>query len=76
VNNELPPLLIKADHSGLRILPVILKPCGFRRDPILSTFQAANDPGRPLLGLSPIEQEALYDKIAEEVMREVNLRRA
>jgi len=75
VNNELPPLLIKADHSGLRILPVILKPCGFRRDPILSTFQAANDPGRPLLVMSPIEQEALYDKIAEEVMREVNLRR-
>ena len=75
VNNELPPLLIKADQSGLRILPVILKPCGFRRDPILSTFQAANDPGSPLLGLSSIEQEALYDKIAEEVMREVNLRR-
>jgi TIR domain/Clp amino terminal domain, pathogenicity island component len=48
VNNELPPLLIKADSRGLRILPVILKPCGFRRDPILSTFQSANDPAAPL----------------------------
>ena len=66
VNNELPPLLIKADSKGLRILPVILKPCGFRRDPVLSTFQSANDPATPLLGLSPIDQEALYDKIAEE----------
>lgn len=74
VNNELPPLLVKADAKGLRILPVILKPCGFRRDPILSSFQSANDPAVPLLGLTEIEQEAIYDKIAEEVAREVNLR--
>jgi hypothetical protein len=75
VNNELPPLLIKADSNGLRILPVILKPCGFRRDPVLSTFQSANDPATPLLGMTPIEQEAVYDKIAEEVAREISSRR-
>lgn len=76
VNNELPPLLVKSDAKGLRILPVILKPCGFRRDPVLSTFQSANDPVTPLLGMSSIEQEALYDKIAEEVAREIGLRRS
>lgn len=76
VNNELPPLLIKADSKGLKILPVILKPCGFRRDPVLSTFQSANDPATPLLGMNPIEQEALYDKIAEEVAKEISVRRA
>jgi hypothetical protein len=76
VNNELPPLLIKADSKGLRILPVILKPCGFRRDPILSTFQSANDPATPLLGMTAMEQEALYDRIAEEVAKEVTSRRA
>nr|WP_240788760.1 toll/interleukin-1 receptor domain-containing protein [Ramlibacter henchirensis] len=75
VNNELPPLLVKADSNGLRILPVIVKPCGFRRDPILSTFQAANDPATPLLGMTPIEQEALYDKIADEVAKEIANRR-
>lgn len=75
VNNELPPLLIKADSKGLRILPVILKPCGFRRDPILSAFQSANDPASPLLGMSPMDQESLYDKIAEEVSKEVSIRR-
>lgn len=75
VNNELPPLLVKADAKGLRILPVILKPCGFRRDSILSTFQSANDPTAPLLGLSPMEQEAIYDKIADEVAREIASRR-
>lgn len=76
VNNELPPLLIKADSKGLRILPVILKPCGFRRDPILSTFQSANDPTLPLLGLSLIEQEWLYDKVADEVAKEISARRS
>jgi hypothetical protein len=76
VNNELPPLLIKADAKGLKILPVILKPCGFRRDPVLSTFQSANDPATPLLGMTLIEQEAVYDKIAEEVAREISARRA
>lgn len=75
VNNELPPLLIKADSNGLRILPVILKPCGFRRDPVLSTFQAANDPAAPLLGMTEMAQESLYDKIAEEVAKEISIRR-
>jgi hypothetical protein len=76
VNNELPPLLIKADSKGLKILPVIVKPCGFRRDPVLSTFQAANDPATPLLGMTAIEQEAVYDKIAEEIAKEISAKRA
>lgn len=75
VNNELPPLLIKADSNGLRILPVILKPCGFLRDPVLSTFQCANDPASPLLGMSTIDQEGVYDKIAEEVAIAISNRR-
>jgi hypothetical protein len=76
VNNELPPLLMKAEANGIRIVPLILKPCGFHRDKVLQSFQAANDPGQPLLGLAPIEQEALYDKVAEEVHREIESRRS
>jgi hypothetical protein len=74
VNNELPPLLLRAESRGLKILPVVLKPCGFARDPVLSSFQAANDPMNPLLGLSHIEQELIYDRIAAEVMQEIQLR--
>jgi hypothetical protein len=74
VNNELPPMLLRAESQGLRILPVVLKPCGFLRDPNLCSFQAANDPRTPLLALGHIEQEALYDKIAAEVMEEIRLR--
>ena len=75
VNNELPPLLMKAEAKGLRILPVILKPCGFHRDKVLQSFQAMNDPSAPLLGLSLIHQEALYDRVAEEVHSEIESRR-
>jgi hypothetical protein len=73
-NNELPPLLLKAEARGLRIIPVILKPCGFLRDNILKNFQAANDPSKPLLGMTEIEQEFLYDKIAAEIHSEILLR--
>lgn len=73
-NNELPPLLVAAEARGTRILPVVLKPCGFHRDPVLSSFQCANDPTVPLLGLGHIEQEAIYNRIADEVAEEVRLR--
>ena len=74
VNNELPPLLVRAEAQGLRVIPLILKPCGFHRDKILGSFQAVNDPRSPLLGLSDIGQEALYDKVADEIHREIELR--
>jgi hypothetical protein len=74
VDNELPPLLMNAEANGIRILPVILKPCGFLRDPVLSSFQSVNDPDAPLLGLSHIEQESIYNKIADEVDAEIKER--
>lgn len=75
VNEELPPLLLNAETKGLRILPVILKPCGFLRDKSLSSIQSLNDPISPLLGMSPIEQEHLYNKIAEEIHIEIESRK-
>ena len=76
VNNELPPMLMRAEAAGLRVLPVILKPCGFARDEVLSTFQAANDELMPLLALPHIQQEALYDKIAGEIADEIAQRQS
>jgi len=74
VDNELPPLLARAESKGLRILQIVLKPCGFNRDVILSKFQAVNDPRKPLLGLDHIGQEAIYDQVAEEIAREIQVR--
>jgi hypothetical protein len=69
VDNELPPLLAKAESEGTRIVPVIIKPCRFTRDKNLNSFQAINDPRRPLVMLDEGEQEAIYDKVAELVER-------
>lgn len=66
-NNELPLLLEKAQSQGTLILPVILKPCRFLRDPRLNKFQAVNDPSRPLAELPLIEQEKIYDRICQSV---------
>lgn len=74
-NHELPPLLIKAEAKGTRIIPVVLKPCGFHRDRELSSFQCINDPKIPLLALSDIDQERLYDDIVEEIHKEFEVRK-
>lgn len=67
VDNELPPILDGAEAKGTRIIPVIIKPCRFARDPNLKHFQAINDPKQPLIKLTLGEQEEVFDKISEEV---------
>lgn len=67
VENELPPILAKAEVGGTRILPLILRPCRFARDPNLSQFQAHNSPEEPLSSLTPDEQERVFDRLAQEL---------
>lgn len=71
VDDELPPLLAAAETKGTRILPVILKPCRFSRYEHLSQFQAINNPGNPLLMLSEIEQEAIWDSLALAIENQI-----
>jgi hypothetical protein len=65
VDNELPPLLEKAESEGTRVIPVIVKPCRFARDKTLNRFQAINNPNAPLATLSESQQELIYDKVSE-----------
>lgn len=67
IDNELPPLLRTAEEKGTTIIPVILKPCRFIRDPNLKHFQAANDPKTPLVLMSYGEREVIYDGVAQLV---------
>ncbi|MDH6518196.1 hypothetical protein M2163_004821 [Streptomyces sp. SAI-135] len=69
VENELPPLLMKAEAEGTRILPVVVKACRFPRDPQLSRFQAVNDPKSPLAGMAEHQQEVIYDLLTESIER-------
>jgi hypothetical protein len=77
--NELPPLLEAAAGEGVRILPVIVKPCAFTSVPTLAAFQAANDPVSPLISVSEAEREALWARLAQDAataIREFEERKA
>jgi len=67
VDNELPPLLKKAESDGTKIIPVILGPCGFSEDENLSIFQPTNDPSKPLMGLTKIKKEEIYYRLAKDI---------
>jgi hypothetical protein len=66
-DHELPPLLEAARHEGAAIFPVIVGPCRFSRTPELASFQAANDPARPLATLPAAERERIWVKVAAAV---------
>lgn len=72
VDNELPPILKKAELEGTLILPVILKPCRFLREAELSQFQALNSPDKPILSISELEQEEMWDKLSQTIEMELN----
>ena len=65
--NELPPLLEKAESGGATILAVIVSPCGFRREKKLADYQAVNDPSKPLDSLTESESEQVLTELADAV---------
>lgn len=72
IDNELPPLLKAAEEKGKLILPVILKPCRFTKNPHLSKFQAVNDPKIPLSKLDENGREEVYVEIANYIGDSIN----
>ncbi|MCP4594940.1 MAG: toll/interleukin-1 receptor domain-containing protein [Neptuniibacter sp.] len=67
VDNELPPLLQKANSEGATIIPVILKPCRFTRDVNLNEFQAINSPDEPVGLLDEVEREMVFDAVSQRI---------
>lgn len=66
-DNELPPLLKKAEVNGTRIIPLILKPCLYTSHPELRKFQALNAPDQSLISLDEAGREALWSRLAKTV---------
>ena len=63
-DNELPSLLEAAKSEGVRILPIILKPCAFTSLENLSQFQAVNDPAKPMIALDEALREGYWSNLA------------
>jgi len=66
--NELPPLLKAAEEEGALILPMIVSPSLFHKNPDLSRFQAVNNPSTPLVSASRGEQESVLVRVAEALL--------
>ena len=71
---ELPTLLAAAEEQGLRVVPVIVKPCRFRQTARLSAFQSLNPPERPVVAMSEAEREVLWVRLSEEIEAAVTVR--
>lgn len=63
---ELPPLLEAAKEGGALILPIIVSPSRFLKTN-LAQFQAVNSPHKPLIKLSPGEQEQKLVEVGEAI---------
>jgi TIR domain len=72
VDQELPPLLARAESKGATIIPVILASSLFEMMPALSRFQAANPPSRPLSAMRVSEVDKVLADLAREIHRIVN----
>lgn len=66
-DNELPPLLAKAEAGGARIIPLIVSPSRFSKTESLFRYQAINDPQIPLERMGRAGSEDVLVRVAEAV---------
>lgn len=66
-NDELPPLLKKAEEDGTVILPLIVGYSRFTKSKNLKDFQAVNDPNNPLISCSKAEVQKILVKLTDDV---------
>ncbi len=64
---EVPALLQRREKEGVRVIPVILKPCAWTRVGWLKSIQARPKDGKPLSGMTKHNAEAALSALAEEV---------
>lgn len=64
--NELPPLLERAEKKGVIIFWVAVRESSYRKTPI-EGYQAANDPLKPLATLKPADRDSELVRICERL---------
>jgi hypothetical protein len=69
-DEELPRLLEAAQKEGLVIFWIAVSASSYKATPIAS-FQAANDPARPLNRLEPAQRDAVLVAICEKIVRAI-----
>jgi hypothetical protein len=67
LSEEVPRLLERRDKEGLRIFPVIIKPCAWKQVKWLARMNPRPKEGRPILGGSEFQIETDLAAIADEI---------
>lgn len=67
INEELQPLLEKADKEGTKIMPLIVRHSAYFEDYGLSKYQAINDPKQPLSDMTENDQERKLVEMVETI---------
>jgi len=66
---EIPALLERRRREGLRIIPLIARPCPWQQVPWLAAIQARPLDGKTLASLSRVKAEQVLSDLAEEILR-------
>jgi hypothetical protein len=66
--DELPPLLERAQAGGAIVIPVIVSPSRFTKIESLAKYQAINDPKVPLEAMDYASSEAVLVRVADAIV--------
>ncbi|MEL6535134.1 MAG: TIR domain-containing protein [Bacteroidota bacterium] len=72
LEQELPPLLDRANRANMEILTVVVDVSIYERTPI-AEYQAINDPSQPLKTLEKLDRQQVYVDLAERIMDALDL---
>lgn len=64
---EIPRLLKRREQEGIRVIPLIIKPCPWKTVAWLNAMQGASRDNVELSGLSEHEQDTILSKLAEQI---------
>jgi TIR domain/Caspase domain len=66
-NDELPTLLSQAESRRIRLYCLIIRPCRFDKVPLLSRFQAVNEPDKTLSEMRLPQQERIFERLIDQL---------
>lgn len=72
-NEELPTLLEQRIRNGLVVIPIIIRPCLWKRDQILGSLQALPQNAKPVANITnPNKRAQIWVDIAEAIERRIS----
>ena len=72
LSKEVPMLLERMQKEGLRVIPLIVKPCAWKKVKWLKVIQSRPKDGKALSGMSDHEIDEALTELAEEIHRLVS----